>query len=397
MGKLTHNVYEFTVIVYLKIEINYSMKTLLHFIQDDDTSGIFPNLAKWHDKSHYRVLFASLGEFAPWLREYMQTQGVESFSCDAKSRKDYVSVILKLSAYLKKEKVDILHVHLFDPSIVGLLAGVKAGTKYRVMTRHYSDYHTRIDKKWHVKLDQMCNRLSHKIIGVSEHTSDHVVEIEGSPREKVVTIYNGIDFDRVKPSADDFRKRIRNEFDAEDKFLILTTGRLHPEKGYPYLFEAVAKLKKLTNKPFVWLIAGKGGFEAEFRQQVSELGCDDVIKFIGFRKDIPDLMSTADVFVLPSVAEAFGVVFAEAIYLGVPIVATKIGGIPEIVTDGVDGILIPPADSEAIAETVADLINLPEKLKLLANTGKQKVIERFEFEDMTRQYEAVYEDLMKGK
>lgn len=371
------------------------MKTLLHFIQDGDTSGIFPNLAKWHDKTKYRVLFASLGEFAPWLREYMQTQGVECFSCDAKSRKDYVSAILKLSSFLKKEKVDILHVHLFDPSIVGLLAGVKAGTKYRVMTRHYSDYHTRINKNWHVRLDKMCNRLSHKIIAVSEHTSDHVIEIEGAPREKVVTVYNGIDFERVQPSKDNFRERIRQEFDAEDKFLILTTGRLHPEKGYPYLFEAVAKLKKLVNKPFVWLIAGKGPLETEFRQRVSELGCDDVIKFIGFRKDIPDLMSTADVFVLPSVAEAFGVVFAEAIYLGVPIVATKIGGIPEIVTDGVDGILIPPADSNAIANTVADLISNPEKLKSLANKGRDKVIGKFEFEDMTRNYEAVYESLQK--
>ena len=376
------------------VTIFYLMKTLLHFIQDSDTSGIFPNLAKWHDKERYRVLFASLNEFDPLLRNYMQSQGVECFSCDAKSRKDYVSAILKLSAYLKKEKVDILHVHLFDPSIVGLLAAIKAGTKYRIMSRHYSDYHTRIDKNWHVRLDKMCNRLSNKIIGVSEHTSDHVVEVEGAPREKVLTIYNGIDFDRVKPSDDDFRKRIRQEFAAEDKFLILTTGRLHPEKGYLYLFPAVAKLKKLTNKPFVWLIAGKGPLESDFRQCVSNLGCDDVIKFIGFLKDIPDLMSTADVFVLPSVAEAFGVVFAEAIYLGTPIVATKIGGIPEIVTDGVDGILIPPADSDALANTLADLIAHPEKLKSLLNASKQKVIDRFEFEDMTRKYETAYEGLI---
>ena len=202
------------------VTIFYLMKTLLHFIQDSDTSGIFPNLAKWHDKERYRVLFASLNEFDPLLRNYMNSQGVECFSCDAKSRKDYVSAILKLSAYLKKEKADILHVHLFDPSIVGLLASTLAKTKYRVMTRHYSDYHTRIDKNWHVRLDKMCNRLSNKIIGVSEHTSDHVVQIEGTPREKVVTIYNGIDFDRIKPSEDDFRKRIRKEFGAEDKFLI---------------------------------------------------------------------------------------------------------------------------------------------------------------------------------
>lgn len=373
------------------------MKTLLHFIQDSDTSGIFPNLAKWHDKSRYRVLFASLNKFAPWLREYMEAQGVECFSCDAESRKDYLSSIFKLSAFLKKEKVDILHVHLFDPSIVGLLAGAKAGTKYRVMTRHYSDYHTRINKNWHVRLDKMCNHLSHKIIGVSEHTSDHVIEAENTPREKVVTIYNGIDFDRVKTSSDDFRTRIRREFEAEDKFLILTTGRLHPEKGYDYLFPAIAKLKKKVKKPFVWLIAGKGTFENEFRQEVSNLDCDDVIKFIGFRKDIPDLMSTADVFVLPSVAEAFGVVFAEAIYMGTPIVATKIGGIPEVVTDGVDGILIPPADSDALAKTMTDLLEHPEKLKSLAGSGKQKVIERFEFEDMTRKYETVYEKLIKNE
>jgi glycosyltransferase involved in cell wall biosynthesis len=242
----------------------------------------------------------------------------------------------------------------------------------------------------------MCNRLSHKIIGVSQHTTNHIIEVENAPPEKVVTIYNGIDFDRVKTSNNDFRSKIRQEFDAQDKLLILTTGRLHPEKGYPYLFEAVPKLKKLLQKPFLWLIAGKGALENEFRSEVTRLGGDDVVRFIGFRQDIPDLMSTVDLFVLPSVAEAFGVVFAEAIYLGAPIVATRIGGIPEIVSNGVDGILIPAGDSDAIAKTVADLLNHPEKLKSLANTGRDKVIERFRFEDMTRKYEAVYESLTNG-
>ena len=374
------------------------MKTLLHFIQDSDTSGIFPNLAKWHDKSRYRVLFASLNEFAPHLREYMERQGVECFSCDAQSRKNFPSAMFKLAAYLKKEKVDILHTHLFEPSTVGLMAGLLAGTPHRVSTRHYSDYHTRVNKNWHVRIDKLCNLLSHRIIGVSQHTTDHVVEVEKTPPGKVVTIYNGIDFDRVKTSdAGDFRARIRREFEAEDKILILTTGRLHPEKGYPYLFDAVPKLKELSRKPFVWLIAGRGTFEQEFKKQVSDLGADDVVRFTGFRTDMPDLMAASDLFVLPSVAEAFGVVFAEAIYLGTPIVAARTGGIPEIVTDGVDGVLIPPADSNAIAEAVADLVNNPEKLKSLAGGGREKIIERFEFEDMTRRYEAVYESLTDGK
>jgi glycosyltransferase involved in cell wall biosynthesis len=373
------------------------MKTVLHFIQDTDTSGIFPNLAKWHDRSRYRVLFAALNDFAPWLREYLEGQGVECFSCGARSRKDYPGAIAKLSAYLKREKVDILHVHLFDPSVVGLLAGFLAGTKHRVMTRHYSDYHTRINKNWHVRMDKLSNRLSHSIIGVSKHTSDHVVDIEKSPSSKVITIYNGIDFDRVKVSSSDFDSKVRDEFDARDKLLILTTGRLHPEKGYEYLFPAIAEIKKKTTKPFLWLIAGKGPFDQEFRRQVTELGCDDVVRFIGFRTDIPDLMSAADLFVLPSIAEAFGVVFAEALYLGTPIVATTTGGIPEVVTNGVDGILVDPENSEALAECVAELINDNDKLKSFQNKGREKVIERFEFEDMTRKYEAVYEDLiMRG-
>lgn len=373
------------------------MRCILHFIQDSDTSGIFPNLAKWHDKTRYRILFASLNKFDSRLSEYMQTQGVECFSCDVESRKDFPAAVLKIGSYLKKEKVDILHAHLFEPSVVGLLGAVLARTKYRVMTRHYSDYHTRVNKNWHVRIDQMCNRLSHKIIGVSQHTSEHIINVEHAPPEKVVTIYNGIDFERVKTSGNDFKSRIRKEFAAEDKFLILTTGRLHPEKGYPYLFEAVPKLKKLAEKPFLWLIAGKGALQEDFRRKVADLGADDVVRFIGFRKDMPDLMGASDLFVLPSVAEAFGVVFAEAIYLGTPIVATKIGGIPEIVTDGVDGVLIPSADSNAIAEAVADLLNNPDKLKSLAGGGREKIIERFEFEDMTRQYEAVYEELINGR
>lgn len=372
------------------------MKTVLHFIQDTDTSGIFPNLAKWHDRTRYRVLFAALNEFAPWLKEYLEGLGVECFTCGARSRKDYPNAIAKLSGYLKKEKVDILHVHLFDPSVVGLLAGYLAGTKHRVMTRHYSDYHTRINKNWHVRMDKLCNRLSHSIIGVSKHTSDHVTDVESAPASKVITIYNGIDFERVKVSSSDFETKIRNEFDAQDKTLILTTGRLHPEKGYEYLFPAIARIKTQTNKPFVWLIAGKGPFDGEFRRQVSALGCDDVVRFIGFRTDIPDLMSAADLFVLPSIAEAFGVVFAEALYLGTPIVATTTGGIPEVVTNGVDGILVAPENSVALADCVAELINDPEKLKSFKDKGRQKVIERFEFEEMTRKYEAVYEELIKG-
>jgi glycosyltransferase involved in cell wall biosynthesis len=106
-----------------------------------------------------------------------------------------------------------------------------------------------------------------------------------------------------------------------------------------------------------------------------------------------DVMTAADLVLLPSVAEAFGLVAAEALYLGVPVVATRVGGIPEIVSDGVDGILVTAADSDALAEAVAGLLQDEPRRLRLAGAGRAKVMERFRFEDMVRRYEDLYDRL----
>lgn len=372
------------------------MQTLLHFAQDSDTSGFFPQLARWHDRERYRMIFATLNPMAPWLRDYMQSQGVECFSCDCRSRAEYPWGMLRLANYLRREKVDILHTHLFEPSVIGLLAGALARTPLRVETRHYSDYHTRINKKWHVRLDRLCTRLSHGVIAVSQHTADHMVTEEQAPREKLHVVLNGIDFGRVRLPENYDRERARREFVDEGTHLLLIAARLHPEKGYEHLFEAMAKLKPRFNGKLRLLVAGKGALLDHYQQMVRSLGCDDVVTFLGFRKDLPDLMAAADLFVLPSVAEAFGLVLAEAIYLGVPVVATRVGGVPEIVDDEVDGRLVPPADSQALADAIADLLQTPSQLMSLAGNGRDKVIRRFRFEEMVRSYEAVYERLSTG-
>lgn len=373
------------------------MQKVLHFAQNSDTSGFFPQLGRWHDRTKYEMLFATLNPIAPWLKELFESQGVKCFSCDCTSRKDFPFGMLRLTKFLRQEKVDIFHTHLYEPSIVGLWASVLARTPYRVMTRHHSDYLTRMNKPIHVKLDQMCTRLSHRVIAVSQHTADHLVEAEGAPREKIDVVLNGIDFERVQVSGADAKEKIRKEFDAEDSHLLLTAARFHPEKGYFHLFDAMPMLKEKVKKPFKLLIAGSGSFEQEFRDYVTRLNCDDVVRFVGFRKDIADLMTSADLFVLPSLAEAFGLVLTESIYLGTPVVASRVGGIPEIIEDGVDGVLVPPANNEALADAVADLLNNPEKLNSLARTGREKIASKFQFQDMVKEYEKVYEKLIKEK
>jgi len=298
--------------------------------------------------------------------------------------------MIRLARFLRRNKVDILHTHLFEPSVIGLQAGLLARTPVRVLTRHYSDYHTRINKKWHVRLDQLCTRLSYAVIAVSQHTADHLIVVEGASKEKIHTILNGIDFDRASLSGPDARERIRREFAAEDSYLLLIVARLHPEKGHRYLFEALPEIQRRASRPVRLLVAGAGTFEADYREQVRSLGCDHVVSFLGFRKDSPDLMAAADLVILPSLAEAFGLAITESLYIGTPVVATRVGGIPEIIDDGVDGVLVPPADSGALAEAIVDLLNDPDRRMKMAGAGRERVIKRFLFEDMVRSYEAVY-------
>ena len=370
------------------------LRRILHFAEDSDTSGFFPQLARWHDRSRYKMVFGTLKPMAPWLREHMESQGVRCFSCECRCRREYPLGLMRLSAFLRRESVDILHTHLFDPSVVGLQAGILAGTPVRVVTRHHSDYHTRIGKRWHVLLDQLCTRQSHAVIAVSQHTAEHLVSVEGAPRDKVRVILNGVDFERVRTSGADARERVRRELAIGEEALLLTAARLHPEKGYEHLFRAVPEVRRLSKRSIVWLVAGTGPFEERYREMVRAMGCADVVRFLGFRGDLPDLMAAADLFVLASVTEAFGLVLAESLGLGTPVVATRVGGIPEIVDDGVDGQLVAPCDSPALATAIAGLLNEPAALLRLRGAGRSKVMQRFRFEEMMRRYESVYQDLL---
>lgn len=342
------------------------------------------------------MFFATLNPIAPWLRENLESQGVECFSCECRRRIEYPLGMVRLAKFLRSNHVDILHTHLFEPSVIGLQAGVLARTPVRVMTRHYSDYHTRIDKRWHVGLDRLCTRVSHSVIAVSRHTADHMIVEESAPPEKVHTVLNGIDFDRVALSSADARERIRREFNAEDAYLLVHVARLHPEKGHHYLFEALAEIQRQVSKPVRLLVAGAGPFEEAYRDEVRQLGCDKLVRFLGFRKDSADLIAAADLVILPSVAEAFGLVLTEALYLGAPVVATRTGGIPEIVDDGVDGVLVRPADTSALVSAIVELLNDEDRRKRMAGAGRAKVLERFRFEDMVRSYETIYEGLVSN-
>ena len=370
------------------------MRHLIHFAEDGDTSGFFPALAKYFDRDKYRLTFATLKPMAPWLEAFFHDRGIETFSCNAGGRMRYPVTILKLARRLRLNGCEVFHAHLFDPSVVGLTAASLAAVPARILTRHYSNYHTRINRTLHVQLDRWCTSRSHHVIAVSNETAEHLIQVEGASKGKVSVIHNGLDFERVKVSGPEARARIRAELELGETFVFLVAGRLHPEKGYEHLFNAVRLLRSRIERPFIVLVAGRGPFLERYEELVRTLGIADCVRFLGFRNDLPDLMVASDLFVLPSVAEAFGLVLAEALFLGRPVLATRVGGIPEIVDDGIDGRLVPAGDPGALSAGMEAFLLGTLRLPGQGEAAVQKVMMRFNFEQMLRKYEAVYERVL---
>jgi L-malate glycosyltransferase len=367
----------------------------MHFAQDGDSSGFFPQLARFYDRSRFKMIFGTLGMISPGLRRVIEGEGVQVVSLDSSSRCSYPTRLFRLVAALRALRVDILHTHLFDPSVVGLIAGTLGRVPVRVMTRHYSDYHTRIQKTWHTRLDRMCTRLAHSVIAVSHQTRRVMLEQERAPAAKVVMIHNGIDLSRVAAPSGQEVAALRRELDLGDDVAVLAVvARLHPEKGQEYLFRALPQLLTATGGKLRLLVAGTGPFRQAYEREVSALGVEGAVRFLGFRTDVTRILAASDVVVLPSIAEAFGLVLAEAMAMRRAVVATRVGGIPEIVEDGVSGILVPPASPKALADAISSLLCDPLRREQLGEAGRRRVVETFRFETMMKRYEALYEALL---
>lgn len=368
------------------------IRTILHFTHASDTSGYFPQLAVCHDRRRFRMIFGTLQRLDPRLRDHMEGHGVRCLDCACPARWAYPAGLLRLVAFLRRHRVDILHTHLFDPSVIGLTGGYLARTPARVVTRHYSDLHTRITRPVHVWLDRLCTQMSHRVIAVSQDTANHLVRVEGAPPAKVRVVHNGIDFERVRLSSPEAPARIRAELDLIGRPVLLAAARMNPEKGYDHLLAALPRV--LAQVPdLVLLIAGGGPLEPRYQALIAASGLERSVRFLGFRNDIPDVIAASDVLVLPSLSEAFGLVLAEALYLGVPVVASRVGGIPEIVDDGVDGLLVPPGDDAALARSLVQLFVDHEHRRRLGGAGREKIASRFGFREMVGAYERLYDEL----
>jgi glycosyltransferase involved in cell wall biosynthesis len=344
----------------------------------------FRAIARHHDRALYPVLIGSLAPEGA-LQRGIDQLGVRTFGLNAASRHQYGRAVVRLARLIRREGVSVVHAHCFDPTLVGLLAARLAGVRF-IFTRHHSDHNLRLGKRWHTRIDAWCGSHSDGVIAVSEATRRILTEIEGVPAHKVVTVYNGMD--RIPPPPAASVEGLRRELGLDGHAVCLMMGRLHEEKGHVVLFEALGSVLSSAGRLSV-LLAGDGPHRTRLEGEVRRRGLGPVVRFLGRRSDIPELISLSTVVVLPSLAESFGFAALEAMGLGRPVVASRTGGIPEVVLDGETGLLVPQGDARGLATALSCVLTEPERARRLGENGRRRAA-LFTAEAMVRGYEEVY-------
>jgi glycosyltransferase involved in cell wall biosynthesis len=230
-----------------------------------------------------------------------------------------------------------------------------------------------------------------RIIAVSEHVRRGIIKRVGVDPVDVTTIVNGIDVTRF--SGGGARTRCREEFGVPDgSRLIGVVARLTPEKDHATLLEAFA-IVSAQRSDVVLAIVGDGPTLAEAKETARRLGIEGLVRFTGSRLDVPDILSAFDLFAMSSKEEGLGITLIEAMAAGLPVVATAAGGIPEIVQDGVTGFIVPPGDSQGLADALLRGLSDDARGREMGEAGRRRAVERFSLTRMIGDYEKVYAEL----
>lgn len=306
-----------------------------------------------------------------------------------------VQALLRLTHLFREKKYHIVHTHTSKAGFIGRIAAHRAGVPIIVHTPHgniFDGYFSPLTTYAFIKMEQFAARHTHCLIeltqrGIEENLSRGI----GRP-EQWRCVFSGIECS-VFTNARTYREATRTSWNvATDHILIGGVGRLEPVKGFSYFVKAAHKV--LTRVPHArFLLVGDGTEKDQLLDETKHFG--ERFRLLGFRDDVPELMAALDVLVVPSINEGMGRVILEAGAAGVPVVATAVGGIPDIVQDGKTGILVPPKDTDALAQAIV-LLALDETLRRrMSEEALRYIAPRYSIEAMIKEIETIYEQLIE--
>ncbi|MFA6305785.1 MAG: glycosyltransferase family 4 protein [Candidatus Gracilibacteria bacterium] len=352
-------------------------------------------LAKFLDKEKFTPIIAmSNNKPLDKLVENFDKEGIKVIRINAKNKHNPVHYF-SLKRIIAEEKIDILHLNLWNPASCryGFLAGKSAKTPM-IVTEHDPFEITGIKntfKKYGLK------NIS-KIVSVSEENKKLLQKLFPPHKNKIEVIQNGIDIDWWQSQVLRFTESDKHEIKTEifgaqdDTLIIISVAELHERKGLKYLIEATKSLsEKYPNIKTV--IVGEGPDRKNLERLIKDLKLENHVILLGRRKEIPKLLKSSNIFVLPSRREAFGLVNLEAMITPLPVIASRTGGIPEIIKDGETGILVEPENEKELAQALEKLITNEALREKMAKNGFLRLKENFSAKKMAEKYEKLYTEL----
>ena len=317
-----------------------------------------------------------------WLDNQLRDRSLEPQYLPMRRAVDPAAVG-SLAAILKKHSVDVVHSHEFTMAVYGAAATKKIAIPH-VITMHGNLQTTealrrRIALRW-------AYRTSHAVVAVSRATQAHLRKRLGRRAGEILTIPNGIPVRPGNPAGP------RSEFGISNgEILILAVGNLYPGKAHIVLLRALARLSSEgCATPWRLIIAGRGGELPALETFAAQAGIQDRVHLAGHRDDIPDLQAAADVLCMPSLWEGLPLAVLEGMHAGNCIVASRTSGIPEAITDGENGLLVPPGDEGALAMALRRVLEDPALRSQLGAAGLATATERFHIKRMADRYEQLY-------
>ncbi len=349
-------------------------------------------LAKFINKSEFMPILAcgNHKQLDNWCEKFKKEE-ISVIRLEISSKHDLKQYSL-LKEIIEQEKIDLLHIHVWNPASgrLGFLAG--KSTKTPIITTEHDPFKLSLVKNIFKKHTLKSVK---KIITVSKNNAQILKKLYPKHNQKISVIHNGIDTTWWKSqllrfTENDLKEIKEKVFHAKkDTLIIATIAELHERKGLKYLIKAMPELvKKFPNVKLI--IIGEGPQRKELEQLVKKLDMQANIELLGRQNDIPFLLKSSNIFALPSRREAFGLVNAEAMICGLPVVATKVGGIPEIVADEKTGILVKPEDEKELEQALETLIKSSDKRERMGTAGHELVLKEFDAKKMAEEYEKIY-------
>jgi glycosyltransferase involved in cell wall biosynthesis len=317
-----------------------------------------------------------------------QREGIPTQSLELRRNIGDLPRLARLVRMIREWRPDILHTHMVHANLLGRAVRPLARVGALVSTIHSISDGGRLRMAGY----RLTNGLVDRVTIISRLAADRYVKIGVVPAGRLEVIPNTVDLERFRPSPE-ARTTIREQLGIGDEFVWLAVGRFQPAKDYPTMIAAFANLARGSTSRLV--LVGQGPLRGAVETLLRAEGIEDRVRFLGVRRDVPDLMNGADGYVLSSAWEGMPVVLLEAAAVGLPVVATRVGGVAEVVENGVTGSLVPPSDPTALAAAMRAIEALtPDKRMAMGGRGRALVQQRYSTDSVMEMWERLYSGLL---